>query len=69
MDFESEKVAADLLDVKARHKDNRTAWDEGARSYTDRKEDSVEQLRQEHSNLHPVERSNLERFGPLAHCR
>ena len=66
MNWKAEETAGNLAEVQARHRDNRAAWNEGAESYTRRREEGVRQLAAGASNLHPVERRNLERFGPLS---
>jgi SAM-dependent methyltransferase len=65
VDWHSEKIADTSDEVRSRHQGNRAAWNEGAQSYTKDNEERVELLRSGKSNLHPVERANLERIGPL----
>jgi len=65
-----EDAARTDAEVRARHRDNRQAWNEGAQSYTADNEERVRLLRAGKSNLHPVERANLGRIGPLeAWCK
>lgn len=65
MNWRSEKMAETLAEVQSRHQDNRLAWNEGAKYYTDSNKDRVRDLKAGKSNLHPVERANLKKFGPL----
>lgn len=60
-----EGAARTDAEVRSRHQDNQQAWNEGAWSYTADNETRVQLLRAGRSNLHPVERANLERIGPL----
>ena len=52
-------------EVRARHQANREAWNQGAQHYTDNLEQQLQKLTDGHSNLHPIERANLGRIGPL----
>jgi SAM-dependent methyltransferase len=65
MSWGKEDAAHSSAVVRSRHQDNRRAWNEGAQSYTADNERRVQLLREGKSNLHPVERANLERIGPL----
>lgn len=65
MNWHREKVAETADEVRSRHQENRAAWNEGAQSYTKTNEERVQLLRFGRSNLHPVERANLGRIGPL----
>jgi SAM-dependent methyltransferase len=65
MTLNPEPPSRDHEDVRARHAANRLAWNEGAHHYTEGNRDRVAQLAAGKSNLHPVERRNLARFGPL----
>lgn len=65
MNWGKENAAQADAEVRARHQENRRAWNEGAQSYTASNEARVQLLRKGKSNLHPVERANLERIGPL----
>lgn len=65
MSWGKEDAAATATEVRARHQDNRRAWNEGAQSYAADNEARVQLLREGKSNLHPVERANLGRVGPL----
>jgi SAM-dependent methyltransferase len=61
----AERPASSHDDVRARHAANRLAWNEGARHYTDDNAARVQRLAAGESNLHPIERQNLARLGPL----
>ncbi|TVR63379.1 MAG: class I SAM-dependent methyltransferase [Spirochaetaceae bacterium] len=61
-----EQIASDPAEIKRRHDANRQAWNEGARHYTSEIETSAEFLREARSNVHPIERKNLEAYGPLS---
>jgi SAM-dependent methyltransferase len=65
MNWEKEEAARTDAEVRARHQENRRAWNEGAAWYTAANEVRVADLRAGRSNLHPVERRNLARVGPL----
>jgi SAM-dependent methyltransferase len=47
------------------HAENVTAWNEAAGEYRAQLDDTLTFLRAGRSNLHPIERANLERLGPL----
>jgi SAM-dependent methyltransferase len=47
------------------HRENVTAWNEAAREYRANLDSTLTFLRAGRSNLHPIERRNLERIGPL----
>lgn len=66
MTWDKEDAARTDAEVRTRHQDNRQAWNEGAQSYTAENEARVRLLRAGKSNLHPVERANLSRIGPLS---
>jgi SAM-dependent methyltransferase len=51
--------------IRAWHESNRKGWNEGAIHYTAGIADAIEFLRSGKSNLHPVERRNLEKLGKL----
>lgn len=55
----TEPVARDAADVRARHEDNRRAWNEGAMSYAAELEETIAFIRAGGSSLHPIERANL----------
>jgi SAM-dependent methyltransferase len=57
--------ARDAAEVQARHTANRQGWNEGAAHYTAQLEETIAFLRAGSSNLHPVERENLARYGDL----
>lgn len=68
--WQQEPLAHDAAEVRARHEANRRAWNEGALVYRQDNEARVRNLRAGKSNLHPVERENLARYGPLEQwCR
>ena len=70
MSVRNERTAETHEEVRSRHQANRVAWNEGAQHYTDGNEQRLQKLRDGRSNLHPIERANLERFGPLqSWCR
>lgn len=53
-------------EVKQRHAENRLAWNEAAGKYRETNEERLRLLRAGNSKLHPIERENLKRIGPLA---
>ena len=57
------RLLATLEDVRARHEDNRRAWNEGATRYTSELEETIAFIRAGGSNLHPIERANLGDLG------
>ena len=57
--------AAPAADAPRLHRDNVAAWDEAAAEYGQRIDATIAFLRAGNSNLHPVERDNLLRVGPL----
>lgn len=57
--FQTEPLPQDEAEVRARHESNRAGWNEGARHYTDHLDQTIQNLRNKKSNLHPVERRNL----------
>src|SRR5512147_252494 len=62
--------AADEAEVRARHESNRRGWNEGAEAYRARVDKAIGFLKGGGSSLHPIERANLARVGPLrAWCR
>ena len=68
--FRVELPAKAAGEVRRRHEANRSAWNEGATQYTKEIEAARDFLVAGNSNIHPVERSNLARYGPLsAWCR
>ena len=70
MSERTEPEAGTPEEVRSRHEANRAAWNQGAQHYAERRERTVRNLRDGRSNLHPVERANLERVGPLeSWCR
>jgi SAM-dependent methyltransferase len=52
-------------EVRAWHESNRQGWNEGAIHYTAAIADTIAFLRAGNSNLHPIERRNLEKLGKL----
>ena len=60
----AEPPARDSDDVRARHEDNRRAWNEGATHYTSELEETIAFIRAGGSNLHPIERANLGDLRP-----
>ncbi len=50
--------------MRARHQDNRRAWNEGAASYTAGLEEAIAFIRSGRSSLHPIERANLGDLRP-----
>ena len=65
-EWQEEAPAAGPAEVRARHEANRAAWNEGAAVYRRENEARVRALKEGKSNLHPIERENLARYGPLA---
>lgn len=65
MNWRSEEIAETAAEVRARHEDNRIAWNEGAQRYTEANDVRVQRLKAGKSNLHRIERVNLARCGPL----
>ncbi len=65
MNWGKEDAARTDAEVRARHQENRRAWNQGAAWYTAANEARVADLRAGRSNLHPVERRNLVQVGPL----
>ncbi len=61
-----ERPAGDENEVRRRHTANRSAFNEGAAAYVDDLDRATDFLASGRSNLHRVERRNLERFGPLS---
>ncbi|MGH7747629.1 MAG: class I SAM-dependent methyltransferase, partial [Candidatus Dormibacteria bacterium] len=51
--------ASDAEQVRSFHEENRAAWNQGARTYSEALDEAVEFLRAGGSALHPVERANL----------
>jgi SAM-dependent methyltransferase len=65
-----EKPPQSEAEVRAWHESNRQGWNEGAIHYTDRMSETIDFLRAGKSNLHPIERRNLEKLGKLSDwCR
>jgi SAM-dependent methyltransferase len=64
-DWRPETPAGDTDEVRRRHESNRAAWNEGAVRYFEEIESSARFIVAGKSNLHPVERRNLARYGPL----
>ncbi len=62
-----DSLAADAAEVRARHQDNRRAWNEGAIRYTAELEETIAFIRSGRSSLHPIERANLGDLRPW--CR
>ncbi|NJK79173.1 MAG: class I SAM-dependent methyltransferase [Chloroflexaceae bacterium] len=58
--------ARSTTEAKARHAANRAAWNEGAAQYTAELVDTIDFLRTGGSNVHPIERANLARYGTLS---
>ena len=65
MNFHEVPAAKDREEVKKWHEANRLAWNEAAIEYRDSNEQRIHDLRAGKSNLHPIERRNLEKAGPL----
>jgi SAM-dependent methyltransferase len=65
MNFHEVPRANDAAEVKDRHQHNQRAWNEAALEYRNYNTQRVNDLRSGKSNLHPIERRNLEKFGPL----
>lgn len=63
--FHQVPPATDAGEIKARHESNRAGWNQGAAAYTRGLQRTIDFLRAGKSNLHPVERRNLARLGPL----
>lgn len=57
--------AHDEHEVRRRHASNREAWNEGAVRYREGLMGTLERLKAGTSNLHPIERENLQVRGPL----
>ena len=57
--YGAEPIARDAEEARARHEDNRRAWNEGAARYTSELEETIGFIRGGGSNLHPIERANL----------
>lgn len=64
-DWKTEPPATTPDEVRTRHSANREAWNEGALVYRQQNEARVQALRAGRSNLHPLERENLSRYGSL----
>jgi len=58
-----EPPAADAVEVRLRHEDNRRAWNEAAQQYRAKLDDAVEYLRAGGVHLHPLERQHLGDLG------
>jgi SAM-dependent methyltransferase len=56
-------VAVTPEEIAERHESNRRAWNEGAARYRERVPETIEFIRARHSNLHPIESSNLGTLG------
>jgi SAM-dependent methyltransferase len=65
MSVEEVPVATNSQTARERHQDNRQAWNEAALEYRMRLQGGFQALSAGTSNLHPIERRNLDRFGPL----
>lgn len=52
-------------EIRQRHAANRQGWNHGADLYAAIQAETLASLRAGQSNLHPVERANLARLGPL----
>jgi SAM-dependent methyltransferase len=46
-------------EIRRMHESNRSAWNEGARHYSDHLDETIAFLQDGNSNLHPIERRNL----------
>lgn len=67
MEWWDDEVAATPGEVRRRHADNRTAWDQAAVHYEASFDDDVAMLRTGGSNVHPIERELLTtQLGPLS---
>lgn len=70
MNEPNERATTTPEEVRSRHQANRIAWNQGAQHYTDNLEQQLQKLKDGHSNLHGIERANLERIGPFEQwCR
>ncbi len=71
MPLNQEEIARTPAEVRLRHCSNRLAWNEAAACYTEEIEQTVRNLRDRKSSLHPIERRNLVAGdGPLIQwCR
>jgi SAM-dependent methyltransferase len=66
MKWATEEIARTSEEIRKRHGENRAAWNEAAEKYRMENEASVQLLKNGTSNLHPIERENLGRIGPLS---
>jgi len=57
--YQPEPIARDAKAVRARHADNRRAWNQGAARYAAELDETIAFIRGGGSNLHPIERANL----------
>src|SRR2546425_9596979 len=65
MNFHEVPAAKDIVEVKKWHAANRLAWNEAALEYRNSNEQRIQDLLAGKSNLHPIERRNLEKLGPF----
>lgn len=63
--WKKENIAVTPKEVHNRHSNNRIAWNEGALKYRENNQKSVELLQKGKSNIHPIEKENFARIGPL----
>ena len=69
-DFRLVPAITDPAQARRLHAENVAAWDQAAADYSSLNEERVKLLRQGESHLHPLERANLARLGPLSDwCR
>jgi SAM-dependent methyltransferase len=61
-----EELPQSDAEIRAWHESNRQGWNEGAIHYTAAIADTISYLQAGKSNLHPVERRNLEKLGKLS---
>jgi SAM-dependent methyltransferase len=64
-DWHSEQPATSDDEVRRRHEQNRTAWNDGAAAYTRGNAQRLANLKAGKSSLHPLERSHLQARGKL----
>jgi SAM-dependent methyltransferase len=62
----SEELPQSDAEIRAWHESNRQGWNEGAIHYSAGIVETIEFLRAGNSNLHSVERRNLEKLGKLS---
>jgi len=57
--FQEEPLPKNQTEVRFRHEANRAGWNEGARYYRSHIDQTIQDLKDGKSNLHPIERRNL----------